>query len=263
MSQQQKLGLGGHTFIEALGNDPQATFEEQCSIVTACLDHGIHLIDTTYYQERVALGHILHLLGRREEAVILAWNFFKQLGKENDLVSPSRYEPHHIDIMLEELQTNYIDILVIHIDEDAAEMKHMLELAGQWIAAGKVKKAALGMAKLSDLQQLPEKHPISYVLAPYNAFNQDALAVFSHAKKMGIQSIALSPFIRGWKLDEIGEDKAIAADILLRWVAGNELVDAIIVSMRKSEWVRANIETVQRGRLTHSEEEQLQHWMNE
>jgi aryl-alcohol dehydrogenase-like predicted oxidoreductase len=262
MSQQQKLGLGGHTFIEELGNDPKATFEEQCDIVTACLDQGIHLIDTTYYQERVALGHILHNLGRRQEAIILAWNFFKQPGKENNLVSPSHYESHHIDIMLTELQTNYIDILVIHVDDDAAKMKQMLELAKQWIADGKVKKAALGMVKLEHLQQLPENHPISYALAPYNAFNQEALDMFKHAKKMGIGAIALSPYVRGWKLDEINEDKALVSDILLRWAAGNELVDSIIISMRKSEWVKANLETVRRGKLTHSEEEMLQSWID-
>jgi aryl-alcohol dehydrogenase-like predicted oxidoreductase len=113
-------------------------------------------------------------------------------------------------------------------------MKHMLELAEQWIAAGKVKKAALGMLKLTHLQQLPGKHPISYVLAPYNAFNQDALALFRLAKKMGIQSIALSPFIRGRKLDEIGEDKAIAADILLRWVASFFMMNLIV---KKKKWM--------------------------
>ncbi len=33
MNYKSKLGLGGHSFIEALGNDPVASFEEQCSIV--------------------------------------------------------------------------------------------------------------------------------------------------------------------------------------------------------------------------------------
>lgn len=72
--------------MQQLGNDPKPAFEEQCEIVSACLDNGIRLFDTTYYQERVALGGILERLGRRGEAKIMTWNFFKQLGKEADLV---------------------------------------------------------------------------------------------------------------------------------------------------------------------------------
>jgi len=43
-----KLGLGGHSYIAQLGNDPPASFEEQCALVAACLDGGIHVLDTTY-----------------------------------------------------------------------------------------------------------------------------------------------------------------------------------------------------------------------
>ncbi|MCZ8516062.1 aldo/keto reductase [Paenibacillus filicis] len=261
MRQQSKLGLGGHTFIEQLGNDPEASFEEQCAIVSACLDQGIRLIDTTYYQERVALGKVLTELQRREEVQIMAWNFFKQPGKENDLVKPTPYEPHHIDIMLEELRTDYIDILVIHAQDDTEKQRRELELAKQWIAEGKVNKAAIGMLKLEHLQQLPDNHPVSYVLAPYNAFNQGALETFRKAKEMGLEVVALSPFIRGWKLDEIGEDKAKAAEILLRWVTGHELVDFVIVSMRKSDWVKANVEAVQSGPLDQEEEQKLNSWI--
>jgi aryl-alcohol dehydrogenase-like predicted oxidoreductase len=99
------------------------------------------------------------------------------------------------------------------------------------------------------------------VLAPYNAFNQKALELFRKAKEMGLSVIALSPFIRGWKLDEIGEDKAKAAEILLRWVAGQELVDTIIVSMRRNEWVTANVEALSSGPLQTEEEQRLESWI--
>jgi aryl-alcohol dehydrogenase-like predicted oxidoreductase len=71
----------------------------------------------------------------------------------------------------------------------------------------------------------------------------------------------MSPFVRGWKLDEIGEDKLKAADILLRWAAHNELVDLVIVSMRKSEWVATNLGTLQRGALSQKEADQLESWV--
>ncbi len=84
-----KLGLGGHSYIAQLGNDPQATFEEQCALVAACLEAGIRLLDTTYYQERVALGRVLHQLGRRDEGTVIGWAFSSTLAKRT-IWSPGR-----------------------------------------------------------------------------------------------------------------------------------------------------------------------------
>ncbi|QHW33799.1 aldo/keto reductase [Paenibacillus rhizovicinus] len=261
MNKESKLGLGGHSFIEELGNDPHASFEEQCAIVAACLDNGIDLIDTTYYQERVALGHVLKRLGRQDEARIMAWNFFKHPGREHELVDYTPYEPQHLDLMLEELQTDAIDLLVIHAHDDTAKLREELALAQDWVQAGKVKQVALGMAQLGHLRQLPAVHPISAVLAPYNAFHREAKEMFEAAKSLGMDAIALSPFVRGWKLDEIGADKNTAAAILLRWVAAEPLVDHVVVSMRKAEWVHSNLRAVGEGPLTEAEIVQLQEWL--
>ena len=150
-SEGMKLGLGGHSYIAQLGNDPPASFEEQCALVAGCLDAGIRLLDTTYYQERVALGRVLRQLGRRDEATVTGWNFFKQPGKEDDLVPWTPYEPSHIDVMLDELQTDRIDLLVIHAEDDPATLHRELALAETWVAAGKVRQAALVMVGLLHL----------------------------------------------------------------------------------------------------------------
>ena len=62
------LILGGHTFISQLGNDPPASEQQQHLIVESCLNRGIRWFDTTYQPERVALGKVLHSLGRRERS---------------------------------------------------------------------------------------------------------------------------------------------------------------------------------------------------
>jgi len=247
--------------MQQLGNDPKPAFEEQCEIVSTCLDNGIRLLDTTYYQERVGLGGILERLGRRGESRIKAWNFFKQPGKENDLVPYTPYEPHHLDIMLEELQTDYIDTLIVHADDDADGQRREMELARDWMESGRVGSVALGMAKARHLDALPEGHPVSGVLAPYNAFDRGAADAFAIAGARGMERMALSPFVRGWKLDAIGEDPSEVSGILLRWVASQDLVDYVIVSMRKSRWVQANQDAVARGPLTEEEQARLQGWL--
>jgi aryl-alcohol dehydrogenase-like predicted oxidoreductase len=260
MREFSKLGLGGHSYMQQLGNDPKPAFEEQCEIVSACLDNGIRLL-TPPYQERVALGGILERLERRREARIMAWNFFKQPGREDDLVPHTPYEPHHLDIMLEELQTDFIDTLVVHAADDADGQRRELVLTQDWMESGRVRNIALGMAEARHLDVLPEGHPIGGVLIPYNAFAREAADVFAVAKELGMERIALSPFVRGWKLDEIREDPAEVSGILLRWVASQDLVDHVIVSMRKSEWVRANLDAVARGPLTEEEQIRLEGWL--
>jgi aryl-alcohol dehydrogenase-like predicted oxidoreductase len=261
MNGGSRIGLGGHSYIEQLGNDPRPSFEKQCELVSACLDSGITLLDTTYYQERVALGEVMQALGRRDEAAITAWNFFRQPGREDELVPYTPYEPHHIDVMLEELQTEYVDLIVVHDHDNREGLFGELELAADWVKEGKAKSVGLGMAGLDTLERLPQGHPVSSVLAPYNAFNREAATMFERAKEMGLAAIAMSPFIRGWKLDEIRADREEVAAVLLRWVASQEVVDRVIVSMRRPEWVRANVRAVERGPLSGKEETRLAEWV--
>jgi aryl-alcohol dehydrogenase-like predicted oxidoreductase len=134
-----------------------------------------------YYQERVALGRVLAHLGRRDEAYIQAWNFFQQPGKENDLVGPTSYEPGHLQTVLDELQTDRVDLLVIHVHEDVERLQRELTLAARWRAAGQVTEIGLGMAAVRHLDMLPPSHPVTHVLAPYNVFNRDAAETFTAA----------------------------------------------------------------------------------
>ena len=257
-----RLGLGGHSFIQELGNDPQPTFEEQCAIVQACLDAGIRRFDTTYHQERVALGKVLRRLGRRAEAEIMAWNFFKHPGRENELVGYTCYEPEHLSLMLEELQTDRLDLLVIHCHDDGGRLRAELDLAAGWVRAGRVGGVGLGMAQPRHLDLLRAGDPVTHVLAPYNAFHRGAAAMFRQAHALRLRTVALSPFVRGWKLDEIGTgaDREAAAGVLLRWVAFQDLVDGVIVSMRRQRWVAANLEAIARGPLSEDEQAAVERW---
>jgi hypothetical protein len=67
--------------------------------------------------------------------------------------------------------------------------------------------------------------------------------------------------MRGGKLDEIGEDTAAVAAILLRWVAAQPLVDRVIVARRQQEWVQANLAAVARGPRTALAEVRRAAWV--
>ena len=91
-----RLILGGHSFITQLGSDPAPDEKTQDAIVAACLDAGVNWFDTTYLPERVALGNALKRLGRRNEAQLIAWNFFTGFGPDGSVGGHAPYEPRHL-----------------------------------------------------------------------------------------------------------------------------------------------------------------------
>ena len=122
------LILGGHSFINQLGNDPSVSEQDRYRIVESCLEHGIRWFDTTYQPERVALGKVFQAIGRRNEATILAWNFFTDFSPDDQPTGPEYYRPHHINIILEQLRTDHVDCLVAIPLNDAEQNQRQVEL---------------------------------------------------------------------------------------------------------------------------------------
>ncbi|MBC7808545.1 MAG: aldo/keto reductase, partial [Akkermansiaceae bacterium] len=191
---------------------------------------------------------------RRSEARITAWNFFREPGNDDRLTGFTSYTPDSLGVQLAELQTDFLDLLVIHSREDAELLRREMELASIWRAAGWVREVGLGMARREDLENLPAGHPITRVLAPYNVFNVQAADLFREAKVRGMGTFAMSPFVRGWNLDRLEADrKPAAAATLLRWVTTQEIVDTVFVSMRRAEWVGTNLAAEMQGPLSAEE----------
>ena len=264
MTIELPLILGGHSFIQQLGNDPRPSPQEQVALVAACLDHGLTWFDTTYQPERRALGQALAALGRRESATILAWNFFVDFDADGAVGGPAYYQPQHIEQMLEQLQTSWIDGLVVHNLEDPAENERQLALAQTWQARGYVKRLGLWNPP-PQVEQVYRPEAFSFMVCPFNITTPAASQVFAMGRALGWENLACSPFVRGWELDKLAQRVAQAhglsasaarrqtADILLRYALYGPQVDRLIVSIRKQVWIEPNIESVRRGPLTLDE----------
>jgi aryl-alcohol dehydrogenase-like predicted oxidoreductase len=263
------LVLGGHSFIRQLGTDPAAGPVEQVAIVQACLDARITWFDTTYQPERVALGAALKVLGRRDEATILAWNFFTDFGPDDEVGGPVAYQREHIQQMLAQLQTDRIDCLVVHGVPDPAEQQRQFNLARQWQAQGLVRRLGCWNAGEAEMEQFAQCGPGAFVVRPYNVTTPNAAADFAAAKRLGLETLACSPFVRGWELDKLlgraleridGNRAALLirlADHMLRYSLFAENVDRLIVSIRKPAYVAANAASVARGPLADDQRQWL------
>jgi aryl-alcohol dehydrogenase-like predicted oxidoreductase len=264
------LILGGHSFIPQLGNDPPVSDPDQHRIVESCLDHGIRWFDTTYQPERIALGNVLHAMRKRNEARLIAWNFFSDFTPEDQPSKPECYRPHHIEVILEQLHTDYVDCLVIIPSSDPQEDRRQLELLIEWQRKGYVRFLGLWIQDAQTIERFRNDNPFRFAIRPFNVATTEAAAVFAACKLAEWETVATSPFRRGWELDNIvaaavarryGTDEAlrqIVADLMLRFSLFQRDVDRVIIGMRKVEWVERNIESVTKGPLTPDEHRRLQ-----
>lgn len=260
------LILGGHSFITQLGSDPAADGDMQARIVATCLDRGIRWFDTTYQPERVALGRVLTQLGRRDQARIIAWNFFQPFGPEDQVGGPAAYQPQHLPRMLDELRVDRIDALVVHAVGDAREDARQLDLARQWQADGCVGELGTWVPGRDALDVYANDNPFGFMVHPRNVDTRWADPVFEAARALGWRTCACSPFVRGWRLNELAQraaslDPALTdaqrvrrvADMLLRDALFHPAVDQLIVCMRTLPWIDANMASVVRGPLDDQE----------
>jgi aryl-alcohol dehydrogenase-like predicted oxidoreductase len=265
------LILGGHSFISQLGNDPPVSDRGQYRIVDSCLDHGVRWFDTTYQPERIALGNALHALGRRSEATILAWNFFTDFSPGDPLGAPEYYRPHHIDVILEQLRTDHLDCLVAISLNDPEENQRQKELLTEWRRKGYVRFLGLWIQDQASIDQLRHDNPFRFAIRPFNIMTDDAAPIFAACKMSGCETLATSPFRRGWEIDwmiaaasargcgDAETLRPIVADLMLRFSLFQRDVDRVIIGMRKVEWIDRNIESVSKGPLTADERCWLQH----
>lgn len=259
------LILGGHSFISQLGNDPPASEQEQLRIVEACLDRGIRWIDTTYQPERVALGKLLDRLGRRADAAILAWNFFTDFAPGDPVGGASYYNPEHIGVILEQLRTSYVDCLVVVPLDDPEKNHQQEELALSWRKKGYVRSLGLWVEDMANSEHRRDKNEFRFAIRPVNVTIEGADRVFAAWKMSGWETIATSPFFRGWELDKMVAEasarglsgserlRPMLADLMLRFSLFQPGVDRLIVAMRKEEWIVRNLESVSKGPLTSKE----------
>lgn len=259
------LVLGGHSFITELGSDPPATPDEQLALVAACLDQGIRWFDTTYEPERLALGRALEQLGRRDEAVLIAWNFFGAFGPDGQGWHPREYRPDDIDAMLEQFRTDRIDRLVVHDVPDPAANVRQRDLARQWQARGFVEQLGIWHPGADAEAVFGPGNPFGFMVRPYNVTTADAAEAFAAARRLGWQTLACSPFVRGWELDKLVaravereglapvEARARLAEHMLRDSLCRPNVDRLIVAMRRPAYVAQNVQAARRGPLGEDE----------
>jgi aryl-alcohol dehydrogenase-like predicted oxidoreductase len=257
------LILGGHSFFSHMGNDPVPDAALARDIVNTCLDAGIRRFDTTHQPERVALGQALRDLDRRDDAYIIAWNFMKVLEPGEKMDRPVEFTELHLYQLMDELQTDFLDAVVVHDLDDGTPEEHARQEAEirSWQLQGLVSDLGFWAPNGDARARFGNDNPFSFMIRPLNAYNAaDNALHFTMSQELGWKTYACSPFIRGWFLDKMveqgqaeGTNKAALADMLLRYALFHPHVDMVVTAIRLPEWIAPNIESVARGPLSEEE----------
>src|SRR5207248_7353313 len=121
------------------------------------------------------------------------------------------------------------------------------------------------------IERFRHDNPFRFAVRPFNIITaKEAGPIFAACKTSGWETLATSPFLRGWELDKMiaagaaqgygdaGTLRPIVADLMLRFSLFQRDVDRVIIGMRKVEWIKRNAESVSKGPLTADEYRWLQ-----
>ena len=274
----QKLILGGHTFLEELGNDPAASPDEQIAVVSACLKGGIRVVDTTYAVERRGLRTVLRTV---EDPGIrpIIWNFFDHPEMEGSLPGPDPWTEDRFEQALAEVGFTEAPFVVVHPVGEAVADRTQIEVVRRLRDEGRITHLGFWVNLDTDSKQrerallqwkwlLELENLWRFVVTPWNVTTyRENAEILKVAKAQGWTTLGTSPFVRGWELErravrvagirQIDLSAAIAqvADHMLRFAAFSPGVDHVVNAIRARRHVRPNLESILQGPLAPNERE--------
>ncbi|MCF8301858.1 MAG: aldo/keto reductase [Bacteroidales bacterium] len=169
-----RIGLG----TWAIGGWMWGGTDERESIKTihAALDKGVNLIDTApvygFGTSEKIVGKALAEYGKREDIVLvtkvaLDWKEgkpFRNASKERIF--------KEIDDSLKRLQTDYIDVYMIHWPDPVTPFAETAEAMKQLMDKGKIKSIAVSNYATDQMDEFKKAAPLHVLEPPYNMFER-------------------------------------------------------------------------------------------
>lgn len=163
----------------AFGNDFFGEIDEQLAIssIHQSLDMGVNLIDTApgyglHYESELTVGKAL--TGRRSQAIISTkCGIHRIMGEYVKCLSPMVIR-QEIEQSLTRLNTDYIDIYMIHWPDNNFDIEGALDVLSTLKKEGKIREAAVSNFDTSQIATAIKKADISCVQSPVNLFNRSS-----------------------------------------------------------------------------------------
>lgn len=143
------IGLGCNNFGRALDADGSA------AVVHAALDAGVTFFDTaSNYGEGRSESFLGTALGPRRSDVVIATKFGVPIpGWEGSGGAAPDYVRQVVERSLDELGTDYIDLLMIHFPDEKTPVADTMEVMDDLVVAGKVREVGCSNFNSTQLRE--------------------------------------------------------------------------------------------------------------
>ena len=164
----------------ALGGDffGDVDLENGIRAIHRSLDLGVNLVDTApaygqHFEAELAVGRALK--GRRDKVVIATkCGVHRIMGEYVRCLSPMVVR-QELENSLRRLQTDYIDIYLIHWPDLNFGIDDALDLLAEFKKEGKIRTGGVSNFNVEQIKLAQQKADISCVQPPCNLFNQSSI----------------------------------------------------------------------------------------
>ncbi len=176
--------------------------EQSIKTILKAFDLGINMVDTApvygFGKSEEIVGKALKQYGRREDIILATKVGLEFKGGKVWRNSSRQRILQEIDDSLRRLQTDYIDIYIVHWPDPAVPMSETAQTLLSLLESGKIK--TIGVSHFSKLQmeEFSKYAPIHAAEPPYNLFErQIENEILPFNEKSGIVTLAYDSLCRG------------------------------------------------------------------
>jgi aryl-alcohol dehydrogenase-like predicted oxidoreductase len=193
--------------------------EESIKTIQRAFDLGVNIIDTApvygFGKSEEIVGKALKQYGNREDIVLATKVGLEFKDGKVWRNSSSKRIMQEIDDSLKRLQTDYIDIYIVHWPDTSVPFSETAQALVSLLESGKIR--AIGVSNFSKLQmeEFLNYAPIHATEPPYNLFEreiEDEILPFSESS--GIVTLAYGSLCRGLLAGKITTDTKFKGDDL-------------------------------------------------
>ena len=258
-----RLGFGTMR-LPTKGSNDKIDEEEASKMLTYGIENGINLIDTAYPyhsatlegsgNSEIFLGDFLNETSYREDLILSTKSPIWEIDKKEDF-------DFYLDEQLKKLQTDYIDIYLLHsiTEPDWYKIKdlNVFDFLDDCLSSGKVKHVGFSSHLEIDyvievLDEYPKWEVVMTQMNYFDEYYQSGIMGLNYLKEVNVGSMIMEP-LRGGRLVQnipqavqnlwdMAEVKRSPVEWALQYLWNREDVDCVLSGMTSLEQVKQNIE---------------------
>ena len=212
-----RIGIG----TWAIGGWMWGGTDEKDSVKTlrSALDKGLNLIDTApvygFGTSEKIVGKALKEHGKRDEIVLVTKVGLDWKGQQPFRNSSKERIEKEIDDSLERLNTDYIDVYMIHWPDHSVPFEETAETIQKLVDKGKIKSIAVSNYSPEQMDQFQKVAPIHLCEPPYNIFEREIEQdVLPYCQNNDIKILSYGALCRGLLSGEMSADRVFEGDDL-------------------------------------------------